>query len=462
MQIMVVIVMKHEHDPLLLSAVLHGADPRDAEHVTPESFYIEQHGAIWQTMIELADRGTTITAESITAHHGAAADLQNLERLQTKDADPAQVHEYAAKVADGALRRLMANIGADINSAAGTDRDVADVYETALGLLEALPKHVAYRDNPPPGFHHDAVKTMYPALDWATMWDEKVEEEWIIYPILPARRMVSIYSPPKQGKSLIMLEIAAAIATGSEVLGTRAPEKHRVLYVDFENDPHQDVITRLKAMGYTPDQLGNLCYLSFPSLPALDSERGSLELMAAIAAYECDVLVVDTVSRAIDGEENDNDTWLNFYRKTGLKLKQAGVTSVRLDHSGKDDTKGQRGGSAKGGDVDAVWRLSTVTKDETYRLECELNRMPVGETTLVVHRETTPVLRHRVDGAGPKAAFDAKVAEIIRHLDQSGQADDIGRDAARDHMKSLGIGASTKALAEAVRQRKNRLGDRLV
>src|SRR5699024_876118 len=54
--------------------------------------------------------------------------------------------------------------------------------------------------------NHDAVKTMYPVLDWATMWDEKVEEEWIIYPILPARRMVSIYSPPKQGKSLIMLE----------------------------------------------------------------------------------------------------------------------------------------------------------------------------------------------------------------------------------------------------------------
>lgn len=454
--------MMHKHDSVLLAAVLHGANPHDAQHVTKDSFFIERDADIWETMNDLAYQGTEITPETIAAHLGTSADTEYLATLHAKDANPADIDVYATQVAEGAARRVLANIGHDINSAANTDRAFHEVYDNALETLENLPKHFAYRDNPPPGFHHDAVKTMYPALDWATMWDEKVEEEWIIYPILPARRMVSIYSPPKQGKSLIMLEIAAAIATGSEVLGTRAPEKHRVLYVDFENDPHQDVITRLKAMGYTPDQLGNLCYLSFPSLPALDSERGSLELMAAIAAYECDVLVVDTVSRAIDGEENDNDTWLNFYRKTGLKLKQAGVTSVRLDHSGKDDTKGQRGGSAKGGDVDAVWRLSTVTKDETYRLECELNRMPVGETTLVVHRETTPVLRHRVDGAGPKAAFDAKVAEIIRHLDQSGQADDIGRDAARDHMKSLGIGASTKALAEAVRQRKNRLGDRLV
>jgi hypothetical protein len=59
-------------------------------------------------------------------------------------------------------------------------------------------------------------------------------------------------------------------------------------------------------------------------------------------------VVIDTVSRAIDGEENSNDTWLN----------QLGIAMIRLDHSGKDETKGMRGGSAKSGDVDAVW-LST-------------------------------------------------------------------------------------------------------
>ena len=35
---------------------------------------------------------------------------------------------------------------------------------------------------------------------------------------------------------------------------------------------------------------------------------------------------------------------------------------VRLDHTGKDQTKGQRGGSAKYGDVDAVWKLTEVVK----------------------------------------------------------------------------------------------------
>lgn len=61
------------------------------------------------------------------------------------------------------------------------------------------------------------------------------------------------------------------------------------------------------------------------------------------------MVVIDTISRAVGGEENDNDTWLNFYQYTGLRLKQAKVSVIRLDHTGKDLTEGERGGSAKAG-----------------------------------------------------------------------------------------------------------------
>src|SRR5699024_7633552 len=127
-----------------------------------------------------------------------------------------------------------------------------------------------------------------------------------------------------------------------------------------------DVRARLQAMGHGPGDLENLCYLSFPTMGGLDSETGSNELMAAVQGYDCEVVVIDTVSRSVTGDENENDTWLSFYRHTGLKLKQAGVSLIRLDHTGKDETKGQRGGSAKVGDVDAVWRMSRVT-DDTYQ-----------------------------------------------------------------------------------------------
>ncbi len=251
------------------------------------------------------------------------------------------------------------------------------------------------------------VRERLPIVDWHALWADESEEEWIVEPILPARRLVALYSAPKVGKSLLLLEVAAAIAAGREVLGAVPDRARTVLYVDFENDPKADVRQRLINMGYGPGDLSRLCYLSFPTLGVLDSERGSQELMAAVEYHEAEVVVIDTVSRSVEGDENENDTWLDFYRHTGLKLKQAGVALIRLDHSGKDETKGQRGGSAKVGDVDAVWRMSRVT-ETVFRLDCEANRMPITEKMLTLHREEGP-LRHRVDARGKGAAWDAQL-----------------------------------------------------
>ena len=198
-----------------------------------------------------------------------------------------------------------------------------------------------------------------------------------------------IYSPPKVGKSLLLLDLAVTISCGQEFLGSLPTRRYRVLYVDFENDPRGDVRTRLQAMGYAPDHLDHLDYLSFPTMAGFDTDRGSIELLAAVAAYGSEVVIIDTVSRAIDGEENSNDTWLNLYRRTGLKLKQAGVATIRLDHTGKDEAKGTRGGSAKSGDVDAIWRLTKITENR-LRLECTESRMHLAAKSLLINRHTLP------------------------------------------------------------------------
>lgn len=302
-----------------------------------------------------------------------------------------------------------------------------------------------------------AVRDAFPALDWHALWADDSEEEWIVEPILPARRLVALYSPPKVGKSLLLLEIAVAVAQGADVLGTSPDRPRRVLYVDFENDPKVDTRDRLKAMGHTPADLGNLVVLSFPTMSALDTPAGGAELIAAASAYACDVVVIDTVSRAIRGEENENDTWLNFYRHTGLAIKQAGLALIRLDHTGKDETKGQRGGSAKSGDVDAIWRLSKVS-DAVFRLDCEAARLPIAEKTLVLHRETSPRLRHRVDAAGAAAAWKVKVDELIGLLDDNQVPDDASVRDVRAWKNGRGLKASNQVIEEAVRVRKARLG----
>ena len=342
----------------------------------------------------------------------------------------------------------------------------ADPLTQLDGLIMPEDRPLALADLVAPGPVTDAVpavadvqgvvERVLPVVDWADRWDRPIIQEWIVEPILPARRLVALYSPPKMGKSLLMLEIAAAVASGREVLGS-VPAPRRVLYVDFENDIDADVIPRLKGMGYQAADLGRLDYLSFPSMGALDTERGSLELMAALDTYRSEVVVVDTVSRAVEGLENENDTWLNFYRHTGLKLKQRGVSLVRLDHSGKDETKGQRGGSAKSGDVDAVWRLSTVVQDKTFRLDCEAARMPITEKTLIFERLQDP-LRHKVAGAGPVAAFRHKEAAVVAFMDQEDLPLDTGRKTLRAALSGSGITASNTVLDAAIKARRDRHG----
>ena len=298
------------------------------------------------------------------------------------------------------------------------------------------------------------VREHLPLIDWQQLWQDETEEEWIVEPLLAKRRLVALYSAPKVGKSLLMLELAAAMASGKPVLGNAAVPPIRTLYVDFENDPRGDIRERLRDMGYGPDDLTNLCYLSFPTIAKLDTKNGADQLLAAIDEYACQVVVVDTVSRAVSGDENENDTWLNFYRHTGLRLKQAEVALIRLDHSGKDETKGQRGGSAKSGDVDAVWRMSKIG-DNTFRLACEANRFPIREKLVDLERIEDPVLRHKRDMQAYKRTTDEIIAKFAKAgIPRDGSATVRGT---KETLRAAGItfpnGAVNKAtLAEYCRR----------
>jgi len=306
--------------------------------------------------------------------------------------------------------------GGDLQAASRHLRDQGYGTEQAHPELPAWtpPEHAP--TNPEQADQDTQLRREYvlehlPAQDWHALWLDDTEEDWIVEPLLPARRLIALYSAPKVGKSLLMLELAAAIASGRPILGT-TPSPRRLLYVDFENDPRTDIRQRLQNMGYGPADLHNLTLLSYPNLASLDSEKGSQELMSAIEVYGAEVVIIDTVSRSIAGDENENDTWLDFFRHTGLKLKQAGVALIRLDHSGKDETKGQRGGSAKSGDVDAVWRMSKAS-DDLFDLVCEANRLPIAERSLTIRRLEEP-LRHEVVGNGGRAKRDELLAELIK------------------------------------------------
>ncbi|MEI2641829.1 MAG: hypothetical protein V9G10_05720 [Candidatus Nanopelagicales bacterium] len=153
----------------------------------------------------------------------------------------------------------------------------------------------------------------------------------------------------------------------------------------------------------------------------------------------------------IEGEENSADTFHNLYRHTGRRLKAAGIAVLRLDHSGKDEKKGQRGSSAKDSDVDVIYALS-VAGGDLVNLRRTKNRPNLDGPELLQLRRLDGPLRH-VPVTVNQAA-EAEVEAVVTALDNAGAPPDCGRDRAVQILKTAGVKARTEHVATAVRRRK--------
>ena len=328
--------MMHEHDSILLSAVLHGADPRDAEHVTSESFYIERDAAIWQTMIDLADQGTKVSADTVAAHQGHNAAYEYLATLQAKDADPADIDVYAAKVAEGAARRLLANVGHEINAAAGTDRSFADVYDIAIETLETLPKHFAYRDNPPriPAPYRDGGSFIFDIPDKIpAIWGEGQDVLWA------EGEALMIVGSSGVGKTTLTGQVVRGLLFGGDLLGLPVKQLDGpVLYLAMDR-PKQ--IARSLARHFKPSERDHVAenLIIWPGPPQMDIAKYPGTLAEMCRKVNASAVVVDSLKDAAIGLSEDAvGAGYNNARQQALA---AGVEVLELHHQVKRGPNGE-------------------------------------------------------------------------------------------------------------------------
>lgn len=312
-------------------------------------------------------------------------------------------------------------------------------------IQQTHPAQLASDDDP----NHHRLGNWY--IDWPVFWQQDHNEtDWLCEPVLARGRGHALYAGAKSGKSLMLLEIAAALATGKPVLNTIPTEPVRVLYIDYEMS-QSDVRDRLEAFGYGPDDnLDNLYYALLPSIPGLDTPEGAKAVVDAVKINNIELVIIDTTGRAVEGPENEADTLRAFYRWTGLALKSMNTTYIRADHAGKDSSKGQRGTSAKNDDVDVVWKF---TKKGTtgITLEATHRRMSwIPEKTDIELRETTLGLRHCTLGnETPQAAL-----QLSDELDKLEVPVDMSISQVRALLKKHDIRCANDTLAAALRHRK--------
>lgn len=252
-------------------------------------------------------------------------------------------------------------------------------------------------------------------LDWGTFLEEDFgKAEFLSGQLIQPGQQAALVGEGKAGKSLFALEWAQAVASGRPFLGDKPHKAARVLYIDQENS-WVDIQARAHSLGYTPSDLDGIHYLSFPTMPPLDTAEGGDWLMTQVEQAEAEIVILDTVSRMVEGKENDSDTWLNLYRLSLKRCKSRKVATLRLDHFGKDVERGSRGSSAKNQDVDAVWELTAGGKagawGQPLRLKRTHTRSGLGPGDIYMNREgvKTP------DGDGESWAR-GQTRHVIREL----------------------------------------------
>jgi hypothetical protein len=276
-------------------------------------------------------------------------------------------------------------------------------------------------------------------------------DEWLIPDFVARGRGHALYAGAKTGKSFVALDAIAAAAIPRHEAWTNLPtgaDRITVVYLDYEMTD-SDVRERLEGFGYGPeDDYSRFHYVRAMAFGFdLDTHEGGSELLAYALARNADLVVVDTLSRAVRGDENDADTVRHFYQSTGGLLKAKGIALLRLDHAGKTADKGQRGSSGKNDDVDVVWKLERT--DAGSALTCTHKRMawiPDKVNILTAEVDGIVTLRRAATDEMWPAGTKAKAAE----------ADALGlpTDATRDRMKAAGMKGATTVLQAAVRFRK--------
>jgi 5S rRNA maturation endonuclease (ribonuclease M5) len=298
-------------------------------------------------------------------------------------------------------------------------------------------------------------------VNWEQFWTgEHLTEQWCIWPLIPAKRTISLYAPAKAGKSTVVLAVVAAAVAGRPILGTQpTTERPRVLYLDYEMTD-ADLYERLTELGYGPqDNLEGLAYSLIPNINTLDTDTGAQQVLDKATQHRANLVIIDTFGRAVAGEENSADTVRAFYRLTASRLKAAGIAVLRTDHAGKDLDKGQRGTSAKNDDVDVVWQLRRT--DNGVQLNRTHSRIGWIPQQLDITKQDLDDGTTNYTLTTQQRSYPDGTAQLAELLDDLGLAVDTSSRKALEALRQAGHKTRNDKVRAAIQMRRQRLADPL-
>lgn len=197
---------------------------------------------------------------------------------------------------------------------------------------------------------------------------------WLVHELLVDDGLSVIYGDPGAGKSFVSLDLGLRLAHGMEWHG-RAAIQTGVLYIAGEGA--RGLGKRIKGWRYKHACEGlDAPFLLLPVAVELLDEQQRAKLLRTIdaakdrAGFHIGLIVVDTVSRALAGaDENGQEAMGAFVKACDAIRQHAGGAVLGVHHSGKDKDRGMRGSTVLLGACDAVIRLTKSEALVTLKTE---------------------------------------------------------------------------------------------
>lgn len=272
---------------------------------------------------------------------------------------------------------------------------------------------------------------------YAFMTQDRPEIEWLVEGLIPIQTRGLLVGSPKDGKSILALDLAMALATGSPWLGHQVPSRRRVAIISREDAP-RETARRLHALakGSAPRGVEILAGAMWVNTMDqcvtmhLDNQEQQDALIKELQAEMFDMVIFDVFRDLHVQDENDNTVMAGVLAVLKRIQVECSCAVLVLHHVRKDHDanvfRSSRGASAIHGWTEYGIGISVV--DETlprkdwirrvdFELKCAMAADPVyfrisseENKTLRVELTEAPVKPpqqpREMTGADRSRAFD--------------------------------------------------------
>ncbi len=216
---------------------------------------------------------------------------------------------------------------------------------------------------------------------------------WLIDSVLPAEGFIGLYGAPGSAKSFVAIDMACCVASGRAWHGMEV-DPGLVLYVSAEGGSGigKRVLGWCRHNGVSPKAVEMAWAIEPICISPESADLGALFARVEEVREHPTMVVIDTLARCFDGDENKQEDMGAFVNGID-RLRHELNTTVLIVHHSRLDGERERGNTAFRGAADAMIQVKRSKNEKGDRVilvndkQKDGEEFPVLKFNLVVRSE---------------------------------------------------------------------------